>query len=105
MKPAWTIWSNKPEVSQRRPVRTRTSAIPSTTKCSDPELVLKHMDSGVLVNMIAKTKLLMPAIPTEEQQIEFYLRDLCYVYVLLGACTMSLGCQLPASYIGMLKKV
>lgn len=47
----------------------------------------------------------MITAPTKEQELEFHLQDPCYVYVLLGACAMTLGCRLPAPYIAMLKKV
>lgn len=73
--------------------------------CSHPEDVRKHMDSGVLVDMIAKAEPTMLAILKNEQELEHHLRDPCYVYVLLGACAMTLGCHLPASYTNMLKKV
>jgi hypothetical protein len=73
--------------------------------CSNLDLVRKHLDSGLLVKMIAKKEATMLAIPTKERELEFALQDPCYVYVLLGACAMTLGCQLPECYIAMLKKV
>ncbi|KAF2875805.1 hypothetical protein BDV95DRAFT_626225 [Massariosphaeria phaeospora] len=66
----------------------------------DREFVRKHLDSGALEYMIAEKEANMLAPPKR-----FELPDLCYVYVLLGACAMTLGCQLPDEYIGMLKKV
>lgn len=73
--------------------------------CSHPEVVGCYLDSGVLVNMKAKAESTMLAIPKKEQELENHLRDPCYVYVLLGACAMTLGCHLPASFTNMLKKV
>ncbi|KAH9880133.1 hypothetical protein J1614_002159, partial [Plenodomus biglobosus] len=75
--------------------------------CSDPELVRAHLDSGVLVDMIAKKEAKMLEIPSglEDCMLEYLLSDPCYAYVLLGACAMSLGCQLSTEYIAMLKKV
>jgi hypothetical protein len=73
--------------------------------CSNPDLVRKHLDSGLLVKMIAKKEATMLAMPAKERELEFALQDPCYVYVLLGACAMTLGCQLPERYIAMLKKV
>jgi hypothetical protein len=67
---------------------------------TDPELVRKHLDSGVLEKLIEEKLAKLLAKPEK-----FELRDPCYVYVLLGACAMTLGCQLPDSYIAMLKKV
>ncbi|EAT78155.1 MYND-type zinc finger protein samB [Parastagonospora nodorum] len=73
--------------------------------CSDPDLVRKHLDSGVLNYLIAEREAKMLAVPTKEQELDHYLQDPCYVYVLLGACAMTLGSQLPASYVSLLKKV
>lgn len=75
--------------------------------CSDPEIVRKHLDSGVLTDIIAEKEAMLLSIPsgTKEQQLEYYFRDPCYIYVLLGACAMTLGCQLPDAYIAMLRKV
>jgi hypothetical protein len=65
---------------------------------SDPDFVRQHLDSGVLAKMI------------KEKEAKFYeppemFRDPVYLYVLLGACAMTLGCQLPDPYMAMLKKV
>jgi hypothetical protein len=68
--------------------------------CSDPKLVCKHLDSGILANLIADKEAKLLTVPENH---EWY--DPCYVYVLLGVCAMTLGCQLPESYINMLKKV
>ncbi|XP_014561768.1 hypothetical protein COCVIDRAFT_33375 [Bipolaris victoriae FI3] len=75
--------------------------------CSDPELVRKHLDSGVLVDMIAKkeSKMLSELTGSLDQRLDYLTRDPCYAYVLLGACAMTLGCQLPDAYVSMLKKV
>jgi hypothetical protein len=73
--------------------------------CSNPELVRKHLDSGALVYLIAEKEAAMLAMPSKEQELEYYFRDPCYIYVLLGACAMTLGCQIPDQYISMLKKV
>lgn len=72
---------------------------------SHPEEIREHLDSGVLTEMIANKEASILAMPTKEQELEFYFRDPCYIYVLLGACAMTLGCQLPESYIEMMKKV
>ncbi|KAI8939739.1 hypothetical protein NX059_003484 [Plenodomus lindquistii] len=75
--------------------------------CSDPELVRAHLDSGILVDMIAKKEAKMMSLPTGsmDEKLEYFVSDPCYKYVLLGACAMSLGCQLPTEYVAMLKKV
>jgi hypothetical protein len=73
--------------------------------CSSSELVRKHLDSGALVYLIAEKEAALLAMPSKEQELEHYFRDPCYVYVLLGACAMTLGCQIPDQYISMLKKV
>jgi hypothetical protein len=73
--------------------------------CSNPDLVRKHLDSGVLVKTIAQKEATMLAMPTRNRELEFALQDPCYVYVLRGACAMTLGCQLPQGYIATLKKV
>jgi hypothetical protein len=73
--------------------------------CSNPELVREHLDSGALVYLIAGKEAAMLAIPSKKQEMEHDFRDPCYVYVLLGACAMTLGCQIPDQYIAMLKKV
>ncbi|CAN9084307.1 unnamed protein product [Alternaria sp. RS040] len=75
--------------------------------CSDPEVVRKHLDSGALVDMIAKreAKILAPVNGSTEEAMEHWFSDPCYMYVLLGACAMTHGCQLPASCLAMLKKV
>jgi hypothetical protein len=68
--------------------------------CSDPKLVRKHLDSGVLAKLIADKEAKLLTIPEKHEW-----HDPCYIYVLLGVCAMTLGCQLPESYISMLKKV
>ncbi len=75
--------------------------------CSDIELVRKHLDSGVLVDMLAKkeAKILAPLTGSQDELAEYWFSDPCYMYVLLSACAMTLGCQLPASCIAMLKKI
>lgn len=74
---------------------------------SHPEVVRKHLDSGVLADFIKVREAKMLSIPdgTQDQQLEYLFRDPCYLYVLLGACAMTLGCHLPESYMAMLKKV
>lgn len=68
--------------------------------CSDVELVRKHLDTGALEHLIKEREAkLLEAAP----KYDFF--DPCYAYVLLGACAMTLGCQLPESYLAMLKKV
>jgi hypothetical protein len=69
--------------------------------CFDMAAVRAHLDSGVLAKLIKEKEDKMLA----EEQEPFSFRDLCYIYVLLGACAMTLGCQLPDSYISMLKKL
>jgi hypothetical protein len=75
--------------------------------CSDIELVRNHLDSGVLVDLIAKkeAKILAPLTGSRDEAFEYWFSDPCYMYILLSACAMTLGCQLPASCIAMLKKV
>jgi hypothetical protein len=73
--------------------------------CSNPELVRKHLDSGALVYLVAEREAAMLAMPSKKQELEHYFRDPCYIHVLLGACAMTLGCQIPNQYISMLKKV
>lgn len=74
---------------------------------SHPDVVRKHLDSGVLANLIKAKEAKMLSIPngSHDQQLEYLFRDPCYGYVLLGACAMTLGCTLPDSYIDMLKIV
>jgi hypothetical protein len=55
--------------------------------------------------MIAQKEATMLAMPTKNRELEFALQDPCYVYVLLGACAMTLGYPLPQGYIATLKKV
>ncbi|EOA89718.1 hypothetical protein ACJQWK_02541 [Exserohilum turcicum] len=79
----------------------------SLYNCSDPELVRSYLDSGVLVDMIAKkqAKMLSPLTGSQDERLEYWMSDPCYTYVLLAACAMTLGCRLPDTYIAMLKKV
>ncbi|KAF3005059.1 hypothetical protein E8E13_009459 [Curvularia kusanoi] len=72
-----------------------------------PEIVRDHLDSGALAELIKVKEAKMMAIPdgSMDQKMEFMFRDPCYEYVLLGACAMSLGCQLPRSFLDMLKLV
>ncbi|KAJ4309525.1 hypothetical protein N0V94_008890 [Neodidymelliopsis sp. IMI 364377] len=74
---------------------------------SHPDVVRKHLDSGVLANFVKVKEAKMLSIPdgTQNQQLEYMFRDPCYTYVLLGACAMTLGCQLPDAYLTMLKVV
>jgi hypothetical protein len=72
---------------------------------SAPDVVRKHLNSGVLAKMIAEKEKAMLAIPTKDDELKNYLQDPCYTYVLLGACAMTLGCHLPESYLAMLRKV
>ena len=68
--------------------------------CSDPELVRKYLDSGVLTRMIARYEAKMLA---NSEKRNGYHHD-GYKFILLGACAMSLGCHLPESYKAMMKK-
>jgi hypothetical protein len=96
---------------RRRPLeRARKRYTASTTACTatvlpPPDVVRKHLDSGVLVKLIAQKEATLLAMPTKERELEFHRQDPCYAYVLLGACAMTLGCRLPESYTAMLKKV
>ncbi|KAJ8110692.1 hypothetical protein OPT61_g6526 [Boeremia exigua] len=74
---------------------------------SHPDIVRKHLDSGVLVDLIKVKEAKLLSIPSgsPDQELEYALRDPSYGYVLLGACAMTLGCQLPEPYIAMLKVV
>jgi hypothetical protein len=69
--------------------------------CSDIPAVRAHLDSGVLAKLIKAKEDNMLG----QEQETFSFQDPCYVYVLLGACAMTLGCQLSDAYISMLKKV
>lgn len=69
--------------------------------CSDPEVVRDHLDSGVLAEFLEKKEAKLLLAPKKDYE----WNDPCYVYVLLGACAMTLGCQLPDSCMAMLKKV
>jgi hypothetical protein len=75
--------------------------------CSDPEVVRKHLDSGVLVDILSKkeAKILAPLTGSQDEAFEHWFSDPCYMYVLLSACAMTLGCHLPASCIALLKKI
>ncbi|KAI4644745.1 uncharacterized protein J4E78_009564 [Alternaria triticimaculans] len=75
--------------------------------CSHPKLIRNHLDSGILVDMIAtkEAKMLAGPVGLKEKWFGNWGPDPTYVYVLLGACAMTLGCKLPAAYITMLKKV
>jgi hypothetical protein len=72
----------------------------SANYCSDPELVRKHLDSGVLAKLVAKKQKKVDALGTKPLDIF----DPRYELVLLGACAMSLGCTLPPSFKDHLKK-
>jgi hypothetical protein len=68
--------------------------------CSDVQLVRQHLDNGALAYVIKEKEAKLLGKPNE-----YDFHDPCYAYVLLGACAMTLGCQLPDSYLTMLKKV
>jgi hypothetical protein len=74
---------------------------------SHPDVVRKHLDSGILADFIKVKEAKMLSIPdgTQNQKLEYMFRDPCYTYVLLGACAMTLGCHLPDAYLTMLKVV
>ena len=67
---------------------------------SAQDVIRRHLDSGVLLELIEKWQAKLLAVPEE-----FQFFDPCYEYVLLGACAMTLGCTLPESYLSMLKRV
>ncbi|KAI0587989.1 zf-MYND domain-containing protein [Pyrenophora tritici-repentis] len=75
--------------------------------CSHLDSVRKHLDGGILADLIAKkeAKMLGALAGSKEEMLEYWMEDPCYVYVLLGACAMTLGCRLPDTYVAMLKKV
>ncbi|KAF1946455.1 hypothetical protein EJ02DRAFT_441075 [Clathrospora elynae] len=53
-----------------------------------------YLDSGILVEMIAKeAKVLSYPSGSKESQLEQWLCDPCYVYVLLDACAITPGLQ------------
>lgn len=66
----------------------------------DPAPVREHMDSGVLSAMLEKyeTKLLS-GDPGE------FLREPGYIFMLLGACAMTLGCKIPATFRHTMEQV
>jgi hypothetical protein len=68
--------------------------------CSDIPAVRAHLDSGVLAKLIKEKEAKMLG-----KEGAFSFQDPCYVYILLDACAMTLGCNLPDSYVSMLKKV
>lgn len=73
---------------------------------SHPDVVRKHLDSGVLTDFIKTKEAKMIAQPSFWNKfVGDMFRDPCYEYVLLGACAMTLGCQLPNRYLDMLKIV
>jgi hypothetical protein len=73
---------------------------------SHPKVVRKHLDSGVLTNFIKTKEAKMMAQPSFWTRcVGDMFRDPCYEYVLLGACAMTLGCQLPDRCLAMLKIV
>lgn len=75
------------------------------TCCAVPELVREYLHAGALVKLIAEKEADLLAMPTKDRELEFCLRNPCYIYLLLGACAMTLGYQLPEPYIAMLTKV
>lgn len=72
---------------------------------SHPDIVRKHLDSGALANLVKVKEARMMEVPdgSMHQRLDYMFRDPCYEYALLGACAMSLGCQLPESFLDMLK--
>lgn len=66
--------------------------------CSNPERIRKHLDTGVLARMLkdAEKKL------KENYSGEYDSNG--YEFVLLGACGMSIGCELSPSIVTMMKK-
>lgn len=72
---------------------------------SHPDVVREHLDSGALANLVKVKEARMMKVPdgSINQRLECMFRDPCYEYALLGACAMSLGCQLPESFLDMLK--
>jgi hypothetical protein len=60
--------------------------------------VRAHLDSGVLEKLIKEKEAKMLGNAEPE-----FLRDPAYIYILLRACAMTLGCQIPDSYASMLK--
>lgn len=66
--------------------------------CTDVEAVRKRLDSGILYKMLAKAQAkLRPSYSGE------YDAD-GYKFILLGACGMSLGCELPDSTLALMRK-
>ncbi|KAF2845996.1 hypothetical protein T440DRAFT_502031 [Plenodomus tracheiphilus IPT5] len=61
----------------------------------------------VLADAIAKkeNKMLLITIGLKARMLEHWCPDPCYIYVLLGACAISLGCQIPTEYFTMLRRV
>ncbi|PSN67374.1 hypothetical protein BS50DRAFT_553370 [Corynespora cassiicola Philippines] len=73
--------------------------------CSDPELVKRHLESGVLTKLVKSREEKLLSYPGMFSVFNWTSHDPCYVYVLLGACAMTLGCRLSDSYLNLLKKV
>ena len=69
--------------------------------CDDIELVRKHLDSGVLSDMLAKKEVDMLAVGPKDHPYP----DPGYIFVLLGACAMTTGCVIPEQYKASMRKV
>ena len=68
---------------------------------SDDELVRKHLDSDVLTKLLAEKETAMLSVGPKD----YPYPDPGYIFVLLGACAMTLGCKIPENYKETMKKV
>lgn len=66
----------------------------------DPDLVRNHLNSGVLVKMLDKYE---ARLLSEENSDPF--RAPGYIFMLLGACAIGLGCPIPKTYKTTMQKV
>ena len=66
--------------------------------CSNVERARQHLDSGVLAKMLAGSQKKLKDSYSGEYDSDGYN------FILLGACGMSLGCQLSKSTVSLMKK-
>ena len=64
---------------------------------ADPDKVRKHLDAGILAKLLTKYQAKLRTSYTGYDRAG-------YSFILLGACAMSLGCQLPEATVSLMKK-
>ena len=67
---------------------------------TDLEMVRKHVDAGIMTDMLAKKE---TAMLSDETKKEY--DDPGYLFILLLACAMSIGCTIPDRFLTTAKKV